>query len=76
MPNPKRRHSRARRDSRRSQNWKLELSGSSKCPNCGAMRLPHCVCPACGFYRDRVAVPPKVKKETASAGQGQDEKKS
>ncbi|HOX24066.1 MAG TPA: 50S ribosomal protein L32 [Elusimicrobiales bacterium] len=76
MPNPKRKHSRARRDTRRAQNWKLELGASSKCPNCGVMRMPHRVCPACGFYRDRVAVPKKEKKEKAAAGQAQDQKKS
>ncbi|NLO91415.1 MAG: 50S ribosomal protein L32 [Elusimicrobia bacterium] len=75
MPNPKRKHSRARRDTRRAQNWKLEIAGSSKCPNCGVMRMPHRVCPSCGFYRDRVAVPKKEKKEKAAAGAAQEQQK-
>ncbi|HNM05254.1 MAG TPA: 50S ribosomal protein L32, partial [Leptospiraceae bacterium] len=32
------------------------------CSNCGAFILPHRVCPACGFYNGKLAVPPKVKK--------------
>lgn len=67
MPNPKRKHSRSRRDSRRSQNWKLKLSGSSKCPGCGSLRQPHHVCPVCGYYKDRVAVPVKEKKKRQEA---------
>lgn len=61
MPNPKRKHSPARRDSRRSQNWKLEIGSMSNCPNCGSLRKPHQVCHVCGYYRDRVAVQIKEK---------------
>jgi large subunit ribosomal protein L32 len=61
MPNPKRRHTRARRDTRRAQNWKLEVINLSKCPNCGAARLPHRICPACGYYKDRVVLAKKDK---------------
>ena len=63
MPHPKRRHTRSRRDSRRSQNWKLSAVNLSSCPQCGALRRPHHVCPFCGFYRDRVVVPVKGEKE-------------
>jgi len=63
MPNPKRKHTGARRDSRRSANWKLELGSPSKCPNCGAMRRPHQLCHACGYYRDRVVRPVKTKED-------------
>jgi large subunit ribosomal protein L32 len=24
-----------------------------ECPNCGELKLPHHVCPACGFYDGR-----------------------
>ncbi len=61
MPNPKRRHTRARRDTRRAQNWKLEVPNVDKCTNCGAARLPHRICPACGFYKDRVVLVIKDK---------------
>ena len=65
MPNPKRKHTRSRRDSRRSQNWKLERAGASRCPNpdCGRLRAPHTVCPYCGFYKGKIAVAPKQKKD-------------
>ncbi len=35
MANPKRKHTKSRRDSRRAQNWKLKAAGQSKCSNCG-----------------------------------------
>ena len=55
MPNPKRRHSRARRDRRRTHDALYTMS-SSTCPNCGAAKMPHRVCPSCGFYRGKQAV--------------------
>jgi len=27
-----------------------------QCSNCGEMRLPHTVCPNCGFYKGREVV--------------------
>lgn len=56
MPNPKRKHTRSRRDMRRSANSKLDAVQTVSCSNCGAQRLSHNVCPACGFYKDRVVV--------------------
>ncbi|MDR1841056.1 MAG: 50S ribosomal protein L32 [Holophagales bacterium] len=55
MPNPKRRHSKARRDRRRAHDA-LDVMSSSACPNCGSHKLPHRVCPSCGFYRGKQAV--------------------
>jgi large subunit ribosomal protein L32 len=55
MPNPKRRHSKARRDRRRAHDH-LQAPGTSVCPNCHEPKLPHCVCPHCGFYKGRPAV--------------------
>ena len=26
------------------------------CPNCGAFHVYHTVCPACGYYRGKVAI--------------------
>ena len=48
---PKRKHSKARRNKRRSNVWKLETTGFSKCPQCGELKLPHRVCGNCGFYK-------------------------
>ncbi len=55
MPNPKRRHTRARRDRRRAHDA-LDTMSSSTCPNCGVAKMPHRVCPSCGFYRGKQAV--------------------
>jgi large subunit ribosomal protein L32 len=63
MPNPKKKHSPSRRDSRRAQNWKLELGSLSRCTQCGAARAPHRVCPACGYYANELVKAPKVKKD-------------
>ena len=63
MANPKKKHSPARRDSRRSQNFRLELGSLSKCSNCGAAHPPHRVCAACGFYGGELILAPKTKKD-------------
>lgn len=52
MPNPKRRHSKARRDSRRAHDH-LKSPGLSLCPNCQEPKQPHRVCPHCGYYKGR-----------------------
>mgnify|MGYP001373376396 CR=1 FL=1 len=53
MPNPKRKHSKARRDKRRSANSKMYAANLATCPNCKELRLPHRVCPFCGFYKGK-----------------------
>jgi large subunit ribosomal protein L32 len=55
MPNPKRRHSKARRDKRRAHDA-LENPAMSTCPNCGEVKLPHRACPKCGHYRGRQVI--------------------
>ena len=55
MPNPKRRHSKQRRDKRRSHDA-LVNPGLSKCPNCQEDRLPHRACPHCGHYKGRAVI--------------------
>ena len=62
MPNPKRKHTRSRRDLRRSANSKLTAVNFVECSNCGAARLPHNVCPKCGFYDGKMVTEVKVKK--------------
>ena len=51
MAVPKRKVSKARRDKRRSNVWKLGVPGMSKCPKCGELVLNHRVCKACGYYK-------------------------
>ncbi|MEE0681047.1 MAG: 50S ribosomal protein L32 [Candidatus Gastranaerophilaceae bacterium] len=50
MAVPKRKTSKARRDSRRSSNWKLSIPGIVECPKCHARKLAHRVCKSCGYY--------------------------
>jgi large subunit ribosomal protein L32 len=52
---PKRKTSKARRDKRRSH-LSLSVPSLAKCPQCSEMRLPHRVCPNCGYYRDRAVL--------------------
>ena len=56
MAVPKGKVSRARRDKRRGSNWKLTAPALVKCPQCGAFKLPHRACKACGFYKGREVV--------------------
>lgn len=56
MAVPKQKMSRSNTRSRRSANSKLSTPARSVCPQCGAAKLPHHVCPNCGFYKDREVV--------------------
>lgn len=64
MAVPKRKTSKARRDKRRSNVWKLDAPTLVKCPNCGELIRPHRLCPDCGYYKGRqvVAVKDEEKK--------------
>ena len=63
MAVPKRKVSKARRDKRRSNNWKLALPGMVKCSKCGKYVLAHRVCKECGYYGGKEVV--KVSEEAA-----------
>ncbi|OGS18721.1 MAG: 50S ribosomal protein L32 [Elusimicrobia bacterium RIFOXYA2_FULL_50_26] len=67
MPNPKKKHTPSRRDMRRAANWRVEAVATVRCPQCGAPRLPHHVCPACGFYNGELIVAKKDKKKQEGA---------
>ncbi|NLG40788.1 MAG: 50S ribosomal protein L32 [Chloroflexi bacterium] len=54
-PLPKRKISPGRRDRRRAHDH-LKASASVNCPNCGEPRLPHRVCPKCGYYQGREVI--------------------
>ncbi len=62
-PQPKRKHSKGRRDRRRAHD-SLTARNLTTCSNCGQMRLPHTVCPNCGQYKGRAVV--EVDKEKKS----------
>lgn len=59
MAVPKRKVSKARRDKRRSQVWKLSAPVFSRCTNCGELKLPHRVCGNCGYYKGREVIAQK-----------------
>jgi len=56
MAVPARRVSKARRDKRRSNVWKLDAPQFEKCGNCGEYKRPHRLCAACGYYNGRQVV--------------------
>jgi len=55
MANPKRRHSKSRRDKRRSHDA-VAPPGWSLCTSCFEPKPPHQVCPHCGSYKGREVV--------------------
>ncbi len=61
MAVPKGKVSKARRDKRRSSVWKLEAPGVTKCPKCGAYRLPHRMCKNCMTYKGMDFSPAKAE---------------
>ena len=50
---PKRRTSKARRDKRRAQTWKIAMPNLVTCSKCGELMQSHRVCKACGSYDRR-----------------------
>ncbi|MBW8826239.1 MAG: 50S ribosomal protein L32 [Acidobacteria bacterium] len=56
MAVPKKKTSKAKGRSRQAANWRLAVPSRSLCPNCGAAKVPHVVCPTCGHYRGRQVI--------------------
>ncbi|MBI3955022.1 50S ribosomal protein L32 [Candidatus Gottesmanbacteria bacterium] len=50
-PLPKRRHSTRRSGKRENVNIQVTLTKPNKCPKCKTLKLPHHICPKCGFYK-------------------------
>jgi large subunit ribosomal protein L32 len=55
MAVPKKRTSKSRQRKRRAQ-IKLKIPNLINCPKCGEKKLPHSVCPSCGFYDSEMVV--------------------
>lgn len=51
-PLPKKKTSKGRRDRRRAHDA-IQPQTLVKCSNCDEMRLPHRICPHCGYYQGR-----------------------
>ena len=50
MAVPKRRTSKSKKRMRRTH-YKAVAPTLAPCPKCGEMRMPHRVCPNCGYYK-------------------------
>jgi large subunit ribosomal protein L32 len=55
MAVPKQKQSHSRTNKRRSQH-KAAVPAWNSCPQCHSPRLPHRVCPECGYYGGRQVV--------------------
>jgi large subunit ribosomal protein L32 len=55
MAQPKRRHSHARKNKRRSHDA-LKVDTLSTCPQCKEPKAPHRACSLCGYYGGRQVV--------------------
>lgn len=58
------RHTRAHTANRRSHHA-LKVANLVECKNCKALKTPHRVCDACGFYKGRKALSVKAKATVA-----------
>ena len=68
MAVPKKKTSPSRQGLRRAgQHHKLYRQHPSRCSNCNAPVLPHCVCPSCGIYKGREYI--TFKQETEDSQQ-------
>ena len=66
MPVPKRKTSRARRDSRQSCKF-IRPRPIYACPTCAEPNLPHQACPACGHYQGRQVIEGASKSKKPAA---------
>lgn len=56
MAVPKRKTSKAKTASRRASSYRLNKATVIECPNCHETKLPHRVCPNCGYYDGKEVV--------------------
>lgn len=62
MAVPRKKVSKSKRDMRRAHH-RLERINLVECSNCGELKLPHHICPSCGYYNGREVLP-----QTSEAG--------
>jgi len=58
MAVPKRKTSKSRRDRRRA-NWKITAPNLVECSQCRVKKMPHRVCPDCGYYDGKLVIKEK-----------------
>ena len=56
MAVPKRKTSKAKRDSRRASNFTLEQPNLSECPQRHELKTSHTVCKKCGYYDGKLVI--------------------
>lgn len=56
MAVPKRKTSKQRKNKRRASSYTLNKATVVECPNCHEMKLPHRVCPECGYYAGKEVI--------------------
>ncbi len=72
MPAPKQRHTKSRRNKRRSH-LALKSENFSLCPKCKSPVVPHHICQNCGFYNGREVIDVLAKLEKKEQKQKQKE---
>ena len=55
MAVPKRKKGRAKTNARRSSHT-IDAHNHQECPQCHEPKLPHIVCPSCGYYKGKEVV--------------------
>jgi large subunit ribosomal protein L32 len=65
MAVPKQRQSHSRTNKRRAQH-KISSPSLAHCPQCNSPRLPHRVCPECGYYNGKQVSEPRVARDLES----------
>ncbi len=63
MAVPKRKVSKARRNTRNSANFNATMPTLVECPSCHELKLPHKVCKKCGSYNGKKVVEDKKEKK-------------
>jgi len=56
MISPKKKTSKARRDKRRAQTWKIAMPNLVTCNKCKSLMQSHRVCKVCNTYKSREIV--------------------
>ena len=56
MEVPKQRMGRIRTRTRRAVHDRIDAPARCVCPQCGEVKLPHHVCPNCGYYKNREVI--------------------
>jgi large subunit ribosomal protein L32 len=62
MPVPKHKTAKTKSRMRKATGYyKVDALPVSTCPHCGAKKVPHRVCDACGYYKDKQIITKVVK---------------